>query len=168
MNGKRYEQISTDDSMCHQGFDRSQSDLFARALRCGMVWPSRPCFFNECFRVVCGFWMFWICSEVFKLLNPLDALVVSNFECIRKRFNPNQRRSPRAAETYMEGKYAAELFMGFGKAAKQFYEFTFVWIIRETFLQLFFCWHFLNVGVLGRCSFCSLQCHTGAHAFGML
>lgn len=124
--------------------------------------------FNECFRVVCGFWMFWICSEVFKLLNPLEALVVSNFECIRKRFNPNQRRSPRAAETYMEGKYAAELFMGFGKAAKQFYEFTFVWIIRETFFQLFFCWHFLNVGVLGRCSFCSLQCHTGAHAFGML
>ena len=32
----------------------------------------------------------------------------------------NFRGEPRAAETYMEGKYAAELFMGFGKAASSF------------------------------------------------
>ena len=79
--------------------------------------------------------------------------MVSNFECIRERFNPNQRLSPRAAETYMEGKYAAELFMGFGKAAKQFFEYTFVWIIRENFFQLFF-----FVG-----TFSTLGCWVGAH-----
>lgn len=44
----------------------------------------RPCFFNQCFRVVCCLWMFWIYAELFQLLNPLEALVVSNFECISK------------------------------------------------------------------------------------